>query len=144
MNYEICCGAVVFNNNKVLIIKHKYGHISFPKGHVEGNETEEETAIREVREETGIDIEIINDKKYYVIEITSNKKYYVQYENDNNSIEKVTYFIGKMIGGKLNPQLSEISSCYFEDENKVSDLITYDNDREMYLDVLNDIKKGEL
>ena len=133
MNYEICCGAVVFNNNKVLIIKHKYGHISFPKGHVEGNETEEETAIREVKEETGIDIEI-----------TSNKKYYVQYENDNNSIEKVTYFIGKMIGGKLNPQLSEISSCYFEDENKVSDLITYDNDREMYLDVLNDIKKGEL
>ncbi len=133
MNYEICCGSVVFNDNKVLIIKHKYGHISFPKGHVEGNETEEETAIREVKEETGIDIEI-----------TSNKKYYVQYENDNNSIEKVTYFIGKMIGGKLNPQLSEISSCYFEDENKVSDLITYDNDREMYLDVLNDIKKGEL
>ncbi|MBR2711389.1 MAG: NUDIX domain-containing protein [Bacilli bacterium] len=133
MNYEICCGSVVFNDNKVLIIKHKYGHISFPKGHVEGNETEEETAIREVKEETGIDIEI-----------TSNKKYYVQYENDNNSIEKVTYFIGKMIGGKLNPQLSEISSCYFEDENKVSDLITYDNDRELYLDVLNDIKKGEL
>ena len=133
MNYEICCGSVVFNDNKVLIIKHKYGHISFPKGHVEGNETEEETAIREVKEETGIDIEI-----------TSNKKYYVQYENDNNSSEKVTYFIGKMIGGKLNPQLSEISSCYFEDENKVSDLITYDNDREMYLDVLNDIKKGEL
>ena len=133
MNYEICCGLVVFNDNNVLIIKHKYGHISFLKGHVEGNETEEETAIREVKEETGIDIEI-----------TSNKKYYVQYENDNNSIEKVTYFIGKMIGGKLNPQLSEISSCYFEDEKKVSDLITYDNDREMYLDVLNDIKKGEL
>lgn len=133
MNYEICCGAVVFNNNKVLIIKHKYGHISFPKGHVEGNETEEETAIREVREETGIDIEIINDKKYYV-----------QYETDNNSIEKVTYFIGKMIGGKLNPQLNEINSCFFEDENKVSDLITYDNDREMYLDILKDIKKGEL
>ena len=75
MNYEICCGSVVFNDNKVIIIKHKYGHISFPKGHVEGNETEEETAIREVKEETGIDIEI-----------TSNKKYYVQYENDNNSI----------------------------------------------------------
>ena len=133
MNYEICCGAVVFNDNKVLIIKHKYGHISFPKGHVEGNETEEETAIREVREETGIDIEIINDKKYYV-----------QYDTDNNSIEKVTYFIGKMIGGKLNPQLNEINSCFFEDENKVSDLITYDNDRKMYLDILKDIKKGEL
>ena len=133
MNYEYCCGAVVFNNNKVLIIKHILGHVSFPKGHVEGNETEKETAIREVREETGIDIEIINDKKYYV-----------QYETDNNSIEKVTYFIGKMIGGKLNPQLNEINSCYFEDENKVSDLITYNNDREMYLDILKDIKKGEL
>lgn len=26
----------------------------FPKGHIEGNETEEETALREIREETGL------------------------------------------------------------------------------------------
>ncbi len=132
MKYEYCCGAVVFNNNKVLIIKHKLGHVSFPKGHIEGNESKKETAIREVKEETGIDIEIISDKEYFV-----------QYPSSDNSIEKVTYFIGKMIDGELTPQLDEILSCYFIDEDKVEELITYDNDRRMYLDILEDMKKGE-
>ena len=81
MNYEICCGSVVFNDNKVLIIKHKYGHISFPKGHVEDNESEIDTAIREVKEETGIDIECITGglDEY---PITANKA--AEYLKDND------------------------------------------------------------
>lgn len=133
MNYEKCCGVVTFDDNKVLIIKHKYGHISFPKGHIENNETEQETAIREVKEETGIDAKII-----------SNKRYCLSYNSNGNSIEEVTYFIGKKIGGELNPQVDEINSCYFVDKDKAIDLITFENDRNMYLEVLNDIKKGDL
>ena len=132
MNYEICCGSVVFNDNKVLLIKHKYGDISFPKGHVEGNETEEETAIREVKEETGIDIEIINKKRYSL-----------RYSPKNNVSKEVIYFIGKKIGGELKPQFEEIASCYFVDKDKAIDLITFDNDRNMYLEILKDIEKGE-
>jgi len=48
-----------------------------------------------------------------------------------------------MIDGELTPQLNEILSCYFIDEDKVEELITYDNDRRMYLDILEDMKKGE-
>ena len=132
MNLEKSCGAVVFSKNKVLIIEHNFGHISFPKGHVEGNETEEETAIREVREETGIDIEIVN-----------NKRYSLRYSPKNNVSKEVIYFVAKKIGGELKPQFEEIASCYFVDKDKAIDLITFDNDREMYLDILKDIKKGE-
>ena len=53
MQKEKSCGAIIYNKNKeVLIVKHNAGHWDFPKGHVEENETEIQTAIREVKEET--------------------------------------------------------------------------------------------
>ena len=39
-----------------LLARHNGGHWSFPKGHVEKNETEKETALREIREETGLNV----------------------------------------------------------------------------------------
>ena len=59
MKKEKSCGIIVFDNDKVLVVKHLDGHYGFPKGHVENNETEEETAIREVKEETNCDAKII-------------------------------------------------------------------------------------
>ena len=59
MKEEISCGAVLYTRVdgkiKYLIIKQRGGHYGFPKGHMEGNETELETARREIREEVGID-----------------------------------------------------------------------------------------
>ena len=53
MLHEKSCGAIVYRkyhgNTEILLIKHiNSGHWSFPKGHVEGDETEEETAKREI------------------------------------------------------------------------------------------------
>ena len=43
-----------------LLLHYGPGHWGFAKGHIEGNETEEETTVREVEEETGIkDLKII-------------------------------------------------------------------------------------
>ena len=42
---------------EILLIRHKNGgHWAFPKGHVEKKETEEDTALREIREETGLEV----------------------------------------------------------------------------------------
>ena len=62
MLHEKSCGAIVYRrfhgNIEILLIKHiNSGHWSFPKGHVEGDETELETARREIKEETGLDVE---------------------------------------------------------------------------------------
>jgi 8-oxo-dGTP pyrophosphatase MutT (NUDIX family) len=58
MQPEKSCGAVVFRNegNKrlYLILHYEEGHWDLPKGHVEEGESEKQTALREIREETGI------------------------------------------------------------------------------------------
>ena len=61
MILEKSCGAIVYRrhhgNLEILLIKHvNSGHWSFPKGHVEEGETEVETATREIKEETGIEV----------------------------------------------------------------------------------------
>lgn len=57
MLQEKSCGAVVFIRKpelKFLLLQYEEGHWGFVKGNVESNETEKETVIRELKEETGI------------------------------------------------------------------------------------------
>jgi len=54
---EKSCGAVVFlkgSEVKYLLLRYGAGHWDFVKGNVEPNESEKETVIRELQEETGI------------------------------------------------------------------------------------------
>ncbi len=57
MNHEKSCGAVVFFKNSTveyLLLQYEAGHWDFVKGNVEPNESEVDTVLRELREETGI------------------------------------------------------------------------------------------
>ena len=56
---EKSCGVLVLRRQEdelyVVLLRHRFGgHWSFPKGHVEAGESERQTALREVREETGL------------------------------------------------------------------------------------------
>ena len=64
--YEKSCGGIIFyktkQNTKILLVKNNNGRYwSFPKGHIEEGETEQETAIREIKEETGLDVTIVRN-----------------------------------------------------------------------------------
>ena len=66
MNYEYSCGAVVFTRidgvPHYLLVRAKdqpEGCHGFPKGHMESGETERETALREILEETGVRVELL-------------------------------------------------------------------------------------
>ncbi len=52
-------GGVVFHTNRVLILQYKDGTWTFPKGHLEVGETEQQAALREVLEEAGVEAEIM-------------------------------------------------------------------------------------
>ena len=52
-------GGIVVADDKILLIRHKRGGLAFPKGHLEGAESLEDAARREVGEETSYDTDII-------------------------------------------------------------------------------------
>ena len=122
MTTEKSCGAVIFNDeDKVLIVKHNAGHWDFPKGHMEAGETETQTAIREVKEETNIDIDIIEEYRY--------ESHYSPKEN----VEKtVVFFLAKSKSEKLEKQDAEIANIGWFSYKEALDIITYDNAKELY------------
>ena len=122
------CGCIVIENNKVLLIQQKKGNWGFPKGRVEKNETECETAIREVKEETNIDIEIV-----------SKKKYKINYNINKDTKKEVVFFLAKAISFDLKNQENEIISCNWVDKDKVLDTLTYKNIKNVFTDVLKNV-----
>ena len=84
MKYEKACGCVIIKEGKVLLIKDNHGNWGVPKGHVEKNETEIETAVRETKEETNIDVKIDESKRYVV-----------EYKVGEDIFKTVVYFIAE-------------------------------------------------
>ena len=124
MKKEKSCGAVVFRRKKeleVLVIRQNQGHWCFPKGHVEGDETERETAVREVREETGLNIRFLFGFR--------EETHYCPQED----IEKdVVYFAAMENGGRLKKQAAEVSEIVWVSIPEASALLTYENDKQLF------------
>lgn len=134
---EKSCGAIIYkiedNNIKILLLKHNVGHWSFPKGHVENNETEEETALREIKEETNLDVLI-----------DTNFRRVSTYYPKENVIKDVVFFIGKQIDKNIKavPQESEISELGWYLKEDALNIITYDNDKELLKEALDYLEKS--
>lgn len=124
---EKCCGCIIIKKNKVLLIKQNEGHWGFPKGHVEENETEIETATREVKEETNLNVEV-----------NSNKRYTTEYVTNAGKIKQVVFFIAKCIGGEIKAQECEVSEIRWVGFEEAIKLITYDNTRELFEKAINE------
>lgn len=124
---EKSCGAIIFNEGKVLVVKQTSGFYGFPKGHVEIGETEKETAIRETKEETGLDIKIISDKRY--------TQSYIVKENVHKD---VVFFIAKLENNNEKRQVEEIEEILWIDINEVEKILTYDSLKELWKEAKKD------
>lgn len=125
MKFEKSCGAVVckIENKDIefLIIKHKNGeHWGFPKGHVEIGESESQTALREVREETGLEVELVNGFTHRM-----------KYSPKVGTIKEVVYFIGLSNGKEVKCQESEIVDYKWLLLKDAIDIVTHDNSRKL-------------
>ena len=129
MKQEKSCGCIVFDGEKILLVKQTQGHWGIPKGHVEENETEHETAIREVKEETNIDVEIEGDNRY-----TEN------YVTDKGVQKEVVYFIAKKVGGNGAAQEAEIKEIEWLNPKDALERVTYDDTRNLLKKALQDKK----
>ena len=119
---EKSCGAVVYTGDgkerKYLIIRMNLGHCGLPKGHVEKFESEHETALREVREETGVAVTLIDGFRETVV-----------YALTPRTTKESVYFLGKFDGESVVIQPSEVSAYRLCPYEEARGLITYENDR---------------
>lgn len=117
------CGAVLIKpDGRVLILrKRRDGTWCLPKGTMEPGETAEETAIREVHEETGFRVKLIQP--------LAEVRYSFYWPPDRMNIDKrVTYFLAEPVGGRLNPE-PEFDAARWVTRAQAMRLLRWPNDR---------------
>lgn len=101
---EISAGGLVYRWEKdelqVQMIQDRYGKITLPKGKMEPGETIEETALREILEETGI--------SGLIIEAIALITYQFVHSNSGIIDKEVHYYLVEAIGGTIQAQVEEI------------------------------------
>ncbi len=120
--YEKSCGAVVYRKMgdtiKYLLVKNHNGRCwSFPKGHVEMGESEKETAAREIKEETGLDVRFKPDFRETGI-----------YHPFGRTSKKVVFFLAEAKSDKVNIQRREIDHYRWATMGQAKMLCRHEND----------------
>ena len=116
-------GGVVKNNKKETLFIYRNEIWDLPKGKIENNETIEQAAIREVKEETGVkELEIIKalDTTYHI------------YKYKEKYVLKISYWFGMKTSftGQLLPQFEEgITKVEWLDQHEIKKVMknTYAN-----------------
>lgn len=103
MEYEVSCGGVVFTRIdgeiKYVIIRSNEGWYGFPKGHIEENESDEEAAVREIFEETGLNVTLLSGFKTIDEHGLPNKP---------DVIKRIIYFAAEYSGQEIIRQDEEL------------------------------------
>ena len=126
---EKSCGCIIIKNKKVLLVYEKNRNFwGFPKGHMEDGETEIETALREVKEEVGLDVEIDKERRYTL-------NYVIRDEIDKTTV----LYIAKAKSEEITMQEQEIENVRWCDFEEALNTLTFDNWKEMFKKVIDDI-----
>jgi len=135
---DFAAGGIVLSEDKILLVKNKKGDTStnsepwwgYPKGHLEEGEKPSEAAVREVFEETGFEVEIVNNKP------VAESRYEI--EQSGEILQKTVWFYEMEVVTpfKKEPddEIDEIALVGFE---SALDLLTHDEDRKILKYVFN-------
>jgi 8-oxo-dGTP pyrophosphatase MutT (NUDIX family)/phosphohistidine phosphatase SixA len=121
----VAAGAVVSRKGPEVLLVHrpKYDDWSFPKGKLDPGEHETTAAVREVAEETGLDIRLgppLTSQRYAI-------------RNGETVVKRVHYWAGRAVGGndvssyKPNEEIDKVAWVGLD---KAVKRLTYDRDRE--------------
>ena len=126
---EFSAGGVVFNaaHEVVVIVPTRRAAdgsrvLALPKGHPDGAESAAEAALREVREETGVEAEIV--------ESLGEVRYW--YQRGGRRVAKaVEFFLLRYVAGDLADHDHEVEDARWIPAEEAAETLTYDGEREM-------------
>ena len=127
MKREFSAGGVVVRRFRgrpfVAAVRTKGGTVlGLPKGHPEGSETASDAAIREVREETGLDaapVEKLGDVRYWYV------------RGGERTLKVVSFFLFRYRSGSLENHDHEIDSAEWVPLEEAPSLLSYPGERDM-------------
>ncbi|MGH2977342.1 MAG: NUDIX hydrolase [Gaiellaceae bacterium] len=109
-------GGLVVGEGKVLLVhRPKYDDWTFPKGKCNAGESDEECALREVEEETGLRCELLDE-----LGETS-------YRDGKGRPKIVRYWLMRPIDGEFAPD-DEVDEIRWEDPERAAELLTWERD----------------
>lgn len=120
-------GVVVLGDEAIVIVPTRRGAsgqrvLALPKGHLDPGETAEQTAIREVREETGVEAELVEklgDVEYF-------------YQRDGKRIfKRVSFFLFDYLSGSLDDHDDEVELARWMRLSEATSALSYDGERQM-------------
>jgi len=123
--FRICDGR-----REYLLVKHRKagggGHWGFPKGHAEGDETDEQTALRELAEETGLDAVRL------VPGLALEERYWYRRGKGRTVLKAVRYFVGEAAAdAEVTRQEDEVEDAAWGDAAATRDRLTFKEGRRL-------------
>ncbi len=102
---------------EVLVIhRSRYGDWTLPKGKCEPGESDEDCALREVEEETGLVCGLLD-------ELSS-----TEYVDSKGRLKRVRYWAMRVVGGDLRPAPPEVDEACWVTADEARRLLTYERD----------------
>lgn len=133
MTTEFSCGALVYcidnQQMRFLLLHYFSGHWDFPKGNKEKGESDIDTALREITEETGIiDVTFLEGFK---------KEIFYKYKRNNQLMsKKVVYFLAKANSTDVRLSSEHLDFVWEQYEDALK-RITYKNSKEILTEAYN-------
>lgn len=126
MKQEKSCGAVIFHEQGperfYLVLHSTQGHWTLCKGHVEGEETEQETAVREIREETGLPVSFVEGFRRVIT-----------YAPNPDCLKDVVFFLARANRWTVVCQPEEVEEAVFLPLHGALERLTHASDRDTLL-----------
>lgn len=124
MNYEKSCGAVIYtvvNGKRLYLVEiMQKGHTSFCKGHVEENESEHQTAAREIREETGLEVKFVEGFRQTI-----------EYSPYRDCSKTVVFFLACADSTRVMVQEDEVREIEWLPFEEALEELTFDSTRDV-------------
>jgi 8-oxo-dGTP pyrophosphatase MutT (NUDIX family) len=136
---EFSAGGVVIRNLRgrphvaVVRVRGKVPFLALPKGHPEKGESSQDAALREVREETGLEatpVEKLGDIKYW-------------YARDGDRVMKiVSFFLFRYRSGRLEDHDHEVEEALWIPLEEASERLAYKSEKEIAQTALSRVARG--